>query len=52
MAIQKITKEQFIILLNKEPFVKIGKKISIQYWDKVNQFVEQTFEEMILLLQN
>ena len=52
MPIQKITKEQFIILLNKEPFVKIGKKISIQYWDTVNQFVEQTFEEMILLLQN
>lgn len=51
VPIQKITKAQFITMLKQESFVKIGRKISIQHWDTVNQFVEQTFEEMLLLLQ-
>ncbi len=52
LPIQEITKAQFTILLNKKSFVKIGKKISLQHHDTVTQFVEQTFEEMLLLIQN
>lgn len=52
VPIQKITKAQFIILLNKESFVKIGKKFSLLHSDTVTQFIEQTFVEMMLLLQS
>jgi hypothetical protein len=52
LPMQNITKTQFTVMLSKESFVKIGKKISIQHWSTVTQFVEQTFEEMILILKN
>ena len=52
LPLQKITKEQFSVMLNRELFIKIGKKISIEHWETVAPFIANTFEEMILLLKN
>ena len=52
LPLQKITKEQFSVMLNRELFIKIGKKISIEHWETVAAFIDNSFEEMILLLKN
>jgi hypothetical protein len=52
VPIQKVTIEEFGLILNGDSFIKIGKKISIVYWGNVALFVENTFEEMILLVKN
>ncbi len=52
VPLQKVTIEQFDLMLNRELFIKIGKKISIKHWENVALFVENSFEEMILLLKN
>ena len=52
LPLQKITMEQFSVMLNRELFIKIGKKISIEHWETVAPFIDNTFEEMIILLKN
>ena len=52
IPLQKITIEQFGLMLTGDLFIKIGKKISIKHWETVALFVENSFEEMILLLKN
>ena len=52
LPLQKITMEQFSVILNRELFIKIGKKISIEHWETVAPFIDNTFEEMILMLKN
>jgi hypothetical protein len=52
VAIKKYTNEEFSSILNRESFIKIGKKIPLTEWGKVPAFIEQSFTEMILLLKN
>ncbi len=52
LALQKITFEQFSVMLNRESFVKIGKKISVGQWQAVSPFIETGFEEILLLLKS
>ena len=51
VMLSTISKETFAMLLNNKPFIKISKKISLQHWDTVTLFVEQTFIEMINFLK-
>ena len=48
---QNITITVFRRMLDERPFIKIGKKISLQRWDEVAGFAEKTFMEMILFLK-
>lgn len=41
----------FATTLQREPFVKIAKRISLDQWDAVPEFLEHHFIEMIALLQ-
>jgi hypothetical protein len=52
LPFQKITIEQFSVMLNRESFVKIGKKISVGQWEAVTPFLERSFQEMIWLLKS
>lgn len=52
VPLQIITIEQFDLMLNRELFIKIGKKISVKHWETAAQFIENSFEEMILILKN
>ena len=45
-----LSSEAFEEILYKKPFIKIARKISLQHWNTVTLFVEQTFEELINLL--
>ena len=46
-----LSKEDFAAILNREPFIKIGKKIPLQQWDEAALFLERSFQEMISLLK-
>lgn len=52
LPLQQITIEQFGVMLNRELFVKIGKKISVKNWETAAPFIENSFGEMIRLLKN
>ena len=52
LPVKKISIAEFATMLNREPFIKIGKKFSLQHWDTVALFIEQSFEEMLALLKN
>jgi hypothetical protein len=51
IPIHQLNIGQFSTMLNRESFIKIGKKYSLQHWDTVAPFLEQSFEEMITLLK-
>jgi len=51
VAIKNCTKEEFSYILNREPFIKIGKKISLTQWNEAAAFIERSFTEMISLLK-
>ena len=44
------SKETFTAMLNREPFIKIAKKIPLQQWDAAQVFLENHFAEMIMML--
>ena len=50
--VKKITISEFTTMLNRESFVKIGKKISLQQWDTAAMAIEQSFGELMILLKN
>lgn len=52
VPIKELTTAQFATLLNRELFIKIGKKFPLQQWDTVAPFIEQSFKEMLELLKN
>jgi hypothetical protein len=52
LSIQQLTMDQFTAILNRESFIKISKKQSLQHWDTALLFIEQSFEEMLKLLEN
>ncbi|WP_301921740.1 hypothetical protein [Ferruginibacter sp.] len=52
LSIRQLTMDQFTTILNRESFIKISKKQSLQHWDTVLLFIEQSFEEMLKLLEN
>lgn len=51
LPLANFTSEDFYFRLTSEPFIKIGKKISLQQWDKAPLFVKHTFSEMLTLLE-
>lgn len=52
LPIQQLTRDQFTTILKRESFIKISKKQSLQHWDTALLFIEQSFEEMLKLLEN
>lgn len=46
-----ITASEFSSILEREPFLKIAKQITLQQWDAAPVFLENHFNEMIMLLQ-
>ena len=50
--VKKITISEFTTMLNRESFIKIGKKVSLQQWDTAATAIEQSFGEMMILLKN
>jgi hypothetical protein len=52
LPIQQLTMNQFTTILNRESFIKISRKQSLQHWDTALLFIEQSFEEMLKLLEN
>jgi hypothetical protein len=50
--IDQLQSSQFITIMREHAFVKIGKQYSLQHWDTANLFIQQTFKEMLLLLEN
>lgn len=51
VPIAQLSFTEFSTLLNRELFVKISKKMSVQQWDGIALFIEHTFKEMIFLLK-
>ena len=51
VPINRLSLEEFNFILNNKLFVKISKKMSLQQWDGIALFIEQTFKEMILILK-
>ena len=51
VPIDRLSFEEFNLILNRKLFVKISKKMSLQQWDGIALFIEQTFKEMILILK-
>jgi hypothetical protein len=52
VLINECTEEEFSSIINREPFVKIGKKIPLQQWNDAPLFIKQSFTEMLLMLKN
>ena len=52
LPIQQLTLDQFTTILSRESFIKISKKKSLQHWDTALLFIEQSFVEMLKLLEN
>ena len=50
VEISQVTAARFALILNREPFLKIAKKISLVEWDTVPTFIEDHFKEMVLML--
>lgn len=51
-SIDQLQSSQFIAIIREHPFVKIGKQYSLLHWDTATLFIQQTFKEMLLLLEN
>ena len=51
VLVQNLKKEEFWVILCREAFVKIAKKIPVQQWPDVPVFITATFDEMIQLLK-
>jgi hypothetical protein len=51
-SLKKCSAEKFSSILNRESFIKIGKKIPLTQWDTAPAFIQQSFTEMIELLKN
>ncbi len=51
IPLAKITAPEFAGILDREPFLKIAKQISLRQWDDAPMFLENHFNEMIMLLQ-
>lgn len=51
VPLENYTPEDFAIMLHREPFIKIAKRLSLQHWDAVPTFLTHHFNEMVLLLQ-
>jgi len=51
MPIKNIPAAAFLELLSRKPFIKIAKKINVQQWDAAEQFLEDHFTEMVMLLE-
>ena len=51
VPIDRLSLEEFNTILNNKLFVKISKKMSLQQWDGIALFIEQTFTEMILIFK-
>jgi hypothetical protein len=47
MLVKKISMEKFIAILEKEPFVKIAKKIPLHQWEQIFPFLNQSFNELL-----
>lgn len=45
------TLSEFSAMLTREPFIKIAKKIPLNQWDDVPEFIEKSFAELIGLLK-
>jgi|GEM_PF-97095 len=46
-----LTESEFAIILEREPFLKIAKHITLHQWHTAPVFLENHFNEMIMLLQ-
>lgn len=44
--------ERFTAVVNGADFVKLAKKMPLQQWDIATQFIEQSFDEMLMLVQS
>ena len=51
VPIKKISAALFEAILNREPFLKIGKKIPLQQYDVASSFIMQSFLEIITMLK-
>ena len=49
--IKKCSADEFSSILNRESFIKIGKKISLTQWNDIPAFIRQSFKEMIELVK-
>jgi len=52
LYLKDCTEDIFASILNRESFVKIGKKIALKQWKEAPTFIEQSFIELISLLKN
>jgi len=52
LHLKDCTEDMFASILNRESFVKIGKKIALEQWKEASAFIEQSFIELISLLKN
>lgn len=48
--LKDLEKIAFAEIIEREVFLKLAKKISLQQWDAASLFIEETFKEMITLL--
>ncbi|MEO5888604.1 MAG: hypothetical protein ABIQ31_00065 [Ferruginibacter sp.] len=51
LPMEKYTAVEFAAILQREPFVKIAKRISLEQWDDVAGFLDHHFKNMMQLLQ-
>jgi hypothetical protein len=51
LPVKDLTEEQFSIILTREPFVKLAKKIPLHLWEIVPEFLINTYGEMIQLIK-
>jgi hypothetical protein len=47
VPVKTISFEHFKNVLEREPFVKIAKKIPLQEWEKISLFIRQSFSELL-----
>ncbi len=52
LQLKECSEVDFSSILSRESFVKIGKKIALEQWDKVPEFIQQSFIELISILKS
>jgi len=51
VPVKKYSLDDFKKILAGKKFIKIAKSLPVQHWDEVPLFVEQSFTELIALLE-
>ncbi len=52
VLIKSLQQQEFTAVLNREPFIKIARKISISEWNNAAEFIVTVFAEITDMLQN